>query len=64
VDVRVILAGASAALGRSEAGRAAAQEVLRLEPEFSLAAFQQTQPYKDPAQLEEIVHALRIAGLS
>lgn len=64
VGVRVILAGSSAALGRGEAAEAEAREVLRLEPEFSLAAFQQTQPYKDPAQLEEIVRALRSAGLS
>ncbi len=64
VDVRLILAGANAVLGRSEAARSAAQEVLRLEPEFSLAAFQQSQPYRNPAQLEQIVHALRTAGLS
>ncbi len=64
VDARLILAGSNAALGRKEAAGAAAREVVRLEPDFSLEVFRQTEPYKDPAQLEVIVQDLRNAGLS
>jgi len=49
---------------RITAQLSAVQGVLRLELEFSLVAFRRIQPYKDRAQLEEIVHASGIAGHS
>jgi Tfp pilus assembly protein PilF len=49
--------------GREEEARAAAAEVLRISPNFSLELGRQSWPYKDPAQLERDLAALRRAGL-
>jgi adenylate cyclase len=49
--------------GREEEARAAAAEVLRINPNFSLELGRQTWPYKDPARLERDMVALRKAGL-
>jgi TolB-like protein/class 3 adenylate cyclase/Flp pilus assembly protein TadD len=57
------LAGAYSELGREEEARAEAGEVMRLNPQFSLAAIGQTIPHKDPARLERYLAALRKAGL-
>jgi len=38
-------------------------EALRLNPAYSLEAMKQTLPYKDPADLERFLAALRKAGL-
>jgi adenylate cyclase len=43
--------------------RAEAAEVLRLNPQFSLEAFGDRLPYKDPAETERVLAALRKAGL-
>jgi hypothetical protein len=51
----------SSELAREEEARAA--EVLRINPQFSLEALQQRLPYKDPAELERHLAALRKAGL-
>jgi adenylate cyclase len=49
--------------GQGKEARAAAAEVLRINPSFSLELAPQTWPYKDPAQLERDMAALRKAGL-
>lgn len=49
--------------GQEAEARAAAAEVLRINPSFSLELGRQTWPYKDPAQLERDMAALRKAGL-
>jgi adenylate cyclase len=49
--------------GQEEEARAAAAEVLRINPNFSLELGRQSWPYKDPAQLERDIAALRKAGL-
>lgn len=49
--------------GQEEEARAAAAEVLRINPNFSLELGRQSWPYKDPAQLERDMAALRKAGL-
>jgi tetratricopeptide (TPR) repeat protein len=49
--------------GREEEARAAAAEILRISPHFSLEGYQQRVHYKDPAVLERFVTALRKAGL-
>jgi TolB-like protein/Tfp pilus assembly protein PilF len=54
---------AYAVAGRFEEARAEAAEVLRLNPQFSLAIHKQRAPIKDPAVLEHHLAALRKAGL-
>jgi TolB-like protein len=60
----LILAGANAALDRPEASQRAADEVRRITPDFSLEKYAATQPYKDPATLQQIIRALQKAGLN
>jgi len=49
--------------GREEEARAAAAEVLRIDPNFSLEMTKAASPYKDPVILERQLAALRKAGL-
>ena len=51
------------AMGRLEDARAQAAEVLRVNPKFSLGRWAKTLRYKDPADAEQAVDALRKAGL-
>ena len=57
------LAACYAELGRLEEARAEMAEVLRLNPNYSLEWVRQNAPYKDPADLERWLAALRKAGL-
>jgi TolB-like protein/Tfp pilus assembly protein PilF len=57
------LAAAYAELGRDEEARAEAAEMLRINPRFSLAVYQQRVPLKDPTMLARHIAALRKAGL-
>jgi tetratricopeptide (TPR) repeat protein len=50
-------------LGRETEAQAAAAEVLRLNPNFSLEVHKQRAPLKDPTMLERHIAALRKAGL-
>jgi TolB-like protein/DNA-binding winged helix-turn-helix (wHTH) protein/Tfp pilus assembly protein PilF len=50
-------------LGRETEAQAAATEVLRLNPQFSLEVHKERVPLKDPAMLERHIAALRKAGL-
>ena len=38
-------------------------ELLRISPKFSLEGFRQVMPFKDPAESERYLAALRKAGL-
>jgi hypothetical protein len=49
--------------GQEEEARAAAAEMLKLSPDFSLEFWGQTLPVTDPATLERVLTALRKAGL-
>ena len=49
--------------GQNEEARAEAEEVLRLNPKFSLESYAKTLPYKNQAQIDRFVEALRKAGL-
>jgi adenylate cyclase len=49
--------------GREQEARAQAAEVLKVNPKFSLAYFAKTSNYKNQADTERIVSALRKAGL-
>ena len=57
------LAGTYSSLGREEEARAEAAEVLRIDPKFSLDYFAKTLPYKNQADTERLIDALRKAGL-
>jgi adenylate cyclase len=50
-------------LGREIEAQAAAAEVLRLNPKFSLEVHKQRVPVKDPTTLERHIAALKKAGL-
>jgi TolB-like protein/predicted Zn-dependent protease len=60
---QLVLALAASEAGREEEARAAAAEVLRISPKFSLEVHRQRAPIKDPAVLERHIAALRKAGL-
>jgi hypothetical protein len=49
--------------GREEEARAAAAELLKLKPKFSVKRFAKALPYKDPAELKRALDGLRKAGL-
>jgi adenylate cyclase len=57
------LAANNAALGRDEEARAAAQDVLRIDPKFSTQRFLKNSPYKDPALTARALELYRKAGL-
>ena len=57
------LASAYSELGQSTEARAAAAEVLWINPQFSLGVHKERVPVKDPAMLERGIAALRKAGL-
>jgi adenylate cyclase len=59
----IMLAAYSVALGRVEEARAAAQEVLRIDPKFSAQRNARMAPYKDPARNTVVLERLRKAGL-
>jgi len=50
-------------MGRDTEARAEAEEVLRINPKFSLEAYARTVPHKNRAQLDRYLEALRQAGL-
>jgi TolB-like protein len=51
-------------MGREKEARAEAEEVLRINPKFSLDYFAKTSaPFKDQAEIDKIVNAMRKAGL-
>jgi TolB-like protein/Flp pilus assembly protein TadD len=57
------LAATYTLVGREEEGRAAAAEVLKISPKFSLQHYARTVPWKNKADLNRWVAALRKAGL-
>jgi adenylate cyclase len=60
---RALLAASYGHLGRFDEARAAWQEVLRVNPDFSLDYRRKVLPYKNPEDFELIVDGLRKAGL-
>ena len=61
--VHLHLAASYNSLNRKEEAHAEAAEILRIDPKFSLQYFAKTIPYKDQADTERLVEALRKAGL-
>ncbi|WDZ79711.1 adenylate/guanylate cyclase domain-containing protein (plasmid) [Ensifer adhaerens] len=58
-----LLAATYAQLGRLEEARRAADELLKLNPEFSIERYGSRAPYRDEALLARYVEGLRLAGL-
>jgi len=56
-------AASYSSLGRETEAAAAAKEVLRINPKFSLESYAKTLPYKNKADIERYIAALRKAGL-
>jgi adenylate cyclase len=50
-------------MGREEEAHAEAEEVLRINPKFSLDYWKIVAPYKDQSEIDKIVNAMRKAGL-
>lgn len=63
IVAQVALAFNYAAWGRDEEARAAAQEVLRIDPKFSAQRYARAFPYKDPALSARVLELMRKAGL-
>ena len=63
ISAHLILAEALMYLGRQENARKHAEEVLRINPDFSLDEFSKLTFYKNPSDLEARLDALRKAGL-
>lgn len=63
LDAHLFLAAVYSEIGRDAEARAAAAEVLRINPAWSLAVWKQRVPYRDPAMSERVFIALRKAGL-
>jgi TolB-like protein/Flp pilus assembly protein TadD len=63
IGAHLYLAGNYVSLGRIEEARAEAQEVLRIDPKFSLAHWGRILPFKNQADTERFIDALRKAGL-
>jgi len=64
LPIHVYLAAIYIELGREEEAHAAAAEVLRLDPKFSVERFAKNLPYKDQTELERIFDAMREMGLT
>ena len=59
----MLLAAAYAQLGLMDQAEWEAEELLALDPDFSLRRIARGLPFKNPAHLETVVGALRKAGL-
>ena len=59
----MMLAAAYSLAGRVEEARSGADEVLRINPKFSLEYQAKTFPFKNNRDLEQLIGALRKAGL-
>ena len=59
----ITLATSYTFLNRTEDARNAVEEILRINPGFSLEYYIKTSPYKNQEKLDENINALRKAGL-
>jgi adenylate cyclase len=57
------LAAVYSELGKEAEARAEAEEVVRINPKFSLEVYKERAPIKDPAALERHIATLRKVGL-
>ena len=57
------IASCQARLGNIDQAKQSAADVLRLKPDFAIADFERSEWWRDPADLEQITHGMRMAGL-
>lgn len=62
-NARLVLVAALVETGRLDAAREAARDVPSVDPGFTLERFARSQPHRDPAPLDRLLHSLRQAGL-
>jgi tetratricopeptide (TPR) repeat protein len=63
IIAHLALAATYSLLGQDKEAHAEAEEVLKINPKFSLESYAKTVPFKNQAQLDRLVEALRKAGL-
>jgi adenylate cyclase len=63
LPAHAFLAASYSSLGSEAEATAAAKEVLRINPKFSLGSYAKTLPYKNKADIDRYIGALRKAGL-
>ena len=63
MDALLILAGANAALDQKEEALKAASAIKTTKPDFALEKYAETQRYKDPQTLKQVITMLQKAGL-
>ena len=63
IMAHIFLAACYSSMGRDAEAASAAKEVLRINPRFSVESHAKTLPYKDKADIDREVAALRKAGL-
>jgi adenylate cyclase len=63
LPAHAFLAACYSSLNRQAESAAEAEEVLRINPKFSLKFYAKTLPYKNKADIDRYIAALRKAGL-
>jgi adenylate cyclase len=63
IFAHIRLAATYSMMGREQEARAEAEEVLRINPKFSLDYFAKALPYKDQSVTDNLINACRKAGL-
>ena len=63
VSAYITLAASYSFISRTEDASKAVEEILGIQPDFSLEYFANTQPYKNQEKLDKFINALRKAGL-
>ena len=63
LPAQVFIVACYSSMGRDAEATAAAEEVLRINPKFTIESYAKTIPYKDKADVERELAALRKAGL-
>jgi adenylate cyclase len=62
-QIAALTAGCHARLGDMDAARVSAAECQSMRPDFSIAQFMKKEPFKIPADSEQLASSLRLAGL-
>ena len=63
IIAHLALAATYSSLGRDEEAHAEAEEVLKINPKFSLESYAKMLPFKNQAETDRLIEALRKAGL-
>ena len=63
IEARTILCSDHVIAGALENARSIADEIVTIDPDFSLEGYARNQPFRDKATLKRLVNCLRKAGL-